>query len=330
MECKIAVLSGNRGMEKLLKVTFWEAAGAKRWFAGLWNFGLPLLVLTVLVLKLESSGEVIQMKFLRWERGYLLMLAVALLPINILIESRKWGRMVEHSGLKTNINPIKTVLAGKSLNMISPFGLGDGFARFSPFYKKHNTEGVALILLDRITKTIPTYVLGLVSAAFLIWSGLSWSISWYHWIIAAGLILMALLAFRVWVRKKSGLLQEKVRLLKFIKPSRILEYTVLSILRYLVFTLQFVLVLLYLNYDVSLGTMILGVSWIFFAKSVLPGLSIFGDLAVRELSAYTFFQTIGAPTEPIIVGTFIIWFVNILIPALAGVFFITDTKKHLS
>ena len=317
-------------MEKILTAEFWTKCAQRKWLLLTWGYALPLVVVIVLSVKFEASlSKLNEVAFTYPMFGYLLW-AVALLPFNLLIESYKWSRMVEDFKPMNIFDSFKVILSGKSLNMISPFGLGDGLTRFLPFAKDQKINGAVLILLDRLTKTIPTYLLGMIATSYLVWHemNIDYRIFGIAFIVLTGMGLMIYL-----LGAKPAIFNRLQRIkfsLQAIEGRDLILYAVLSILRYSVFTLQFYWIFRGLGVSASTEVVILGIFWIFFLKSILPSLSIFGDLAVRELSALTFFSFFGIAVEPIILGTFLIWFINILAPSVIGVFFIGDSKKYIA
>ncbi len=90
-----------------------------------------------------------------------------------------------------------------------------------------------------------------------------------------------------------------------------------SVLRYVIFTIQFTLVMMALT-TVPVFVIVAGVSWIFLAKSVLPGFNFLADLGIREFSAVFFFSALGHDTLPVVMASLLIWLINIAIPSLTG------------
>ena len=96
----------------------------------------------------------------------------------------------------------------------------------------------------------------------------------------------------------------------------ILKTTFLSLLRYLVFLVQMVLIFKAANFSLSIEKIIVGSSLLFAAKSILPVGGFFVGLSIREATALYFFGSLGE--EKVITITFLLWIINIGIPVLMG------------
>jgi hypothetical protein len=102
-----------------------------------------------------------------------------------------------------------------------------------------------------------------------------------------------------------------------------------SLIRYLVFTTQFVCVFLFLGINLEMNIILLGVAWIFFVKTVIPNASLIGDLMKREVSTLMFFQFYMDDVQLVLVANVIVWLVNIVFPALAGILFVSSLKESI-
>ena len=103
----------------------------------------------------------------------------------------------------------------------------------------------------------------------------------------------------------------------------------MSVLRYAVFTIQFFCLFIWLGSQLPTEVLLLGIAWIFLIKTILPGLSILGDLVKRELSAILFFSFFTSDLSIVFIASFVIWLINIALPALVGVGFVKEHKEAL-
>ncbi|MBT8195807.1 MAG: hypothetical protein KJO64_05235, partial [Bacteroidia bacterium] len=99
----------------------------------------------------------------------------------------------------------------------------------------------------------------------------------------------------------------------------------ISVARYFVFTLQFVLLLMLFCPEVGLLTAISRVLALFLVQSIIPGTGI-TELATRGAWVLVLFDGMVDNTVALLTTTYILWAVNLFIPAIIGAFFILTMK----
>lgn len=103
----------------------------------------------------------------------------------------------------------------------------------------------------------------------------------------------------------------------------VIRVLIISMFRYLIFSVQFLLLLLFFEAGNDVALFITGIAFIFLAKSVVP---TFFDFGVREASALYFFGHFYFEDEKIIFASLSLWIINILLPALIGMAMIFKLK----
>lgn len=92
---------------------------------------------------------------------------------------------------------------------------------------------------------------------------------------------------------------------------------VFSYLRYMVFVLQFVLVLTaFSNYPNS-SELLLAIAVVYLLMTVTPSV-FFGKLLVREAAALFVLSTLSISNPVILISGFVLWFINLALPSLVG------------
>ncbi len=296
---------------------------------GFWGYVIPLIVVFVVCMRLLKSSEALDLIYFPLQNWQYLILAILLLPLNVLLESAKWYVMVKKS-LQLNLGKCaKIVLAGKSLNLLSPLGLGDAFVKYMKFHPGNRNQSVGLILLDRMANMLPTLMFGLVSTLFLIKHGVSYLTDVIHvtMVLTLGMVVLGLLLYFLVKRYMRSILEigAALRQLGF---KEILGVMSLAFFRYFVFSAQFYFILIWAGVELDVNILMMGVFWIFFVKTIIPDFTIFGDLMKRELSAITFFSLFLPSMELVFLANFWIWTINIILPALSGIVFVRDLKNQ--
>ncbi|MFY0625741.1 MAG: flippase-like domain-containing protein [Reichenbachiella sp.] len=293
-----------------------------------WGYLVPLIVLIVVLYKIEGSS-VLQVFGQMPDKDILLLFcASALVPLNVYLESCKWFLIIRKSSRVSVVNCVKIVLAGKSLNLISPMGLGDGFVKYINFEKKERSQSLALILVDRISNMIPTLILGIVATVFLISLGVLHLSNLLIWVISLVVTIAIIgILISVFIQKNKKRFLKYVNAILKIDWLDFLSFLLLASSRYLVFSFQFYLIMVWVGLDLSFWVLLLAIFWIFFIKTIIPDLTVFGDLVKREISAITFFSLFLPSMELIILANVCIWIVNIIVPSVIGMFFLREYRK---
>ncbi|MEO9964445.1 MAG: lysylphosphatidylglycerol synthase domain-containing protein [Reichenbachiella sp.] len=293
----------------------------------IWVWIIPIIILAAIGYKVMASPDklnlLIETAVVDWSW---MMLSIVLLPLNILLEAKKWKVIlgaIENSSLWICT---KTILSGKSLNVISPFGIGDAFARIMAVPVRRRKSIIGGVLIDRVSQMLPTLILGLCSGYYLMRNGYDWSVQTI--LIPMGIGAMLMLSTVVLVNSYRGKLMAYLVLLKGLTLNIALYVASISFARFTVFALQFYFVFLSFGSESPAIVLWLGIGWIFFVKTIFPTLSILGDLVKRELSAILFFSFFAADMGIVIVASFTLWIINILVPSALGIFFIGDIKKR--
>jgi len=253
------------------------------------------------------------------------------MPFNWLMEVLKWKVVIKPLKKLSITEAIPGVLSGVSLGFVTPHAVGDYFARIWSINHKDRKKALGPILVARSLQMLPTLVFGSIALASVQYSV---DIEWGKYIseiplglVLGGIIVFLLLCF-VFYRYGNSMkaFKEYLVLLLSIKRNQYVLLGILSLVRYLIFSVQFLILLSVFEIDLSLWQQFMGVAFIFLMKSVLPTFNFFSDLGAREFSAIIYFELFGLATAPIIAASLTLWLINIALPALIGLFFIKDLK----
>lgn len=304
----------------------YQASGHNKSRFHIWFFAvLSLIVFAVIVWKVidrYADGQVQQT--LSNINGYVLTVSVLLIPLNYGLEAMKWKVLT--ASLKSNslFQSLKVVLMGQSLNMILPFAAGDLYVRYQQLESQYRPQSLGAILINRMAQMLPTLVFGLISVVY--WVDHTWSdaslisfVSAYIAITIASIIL-----FR---RIKNTLLDRYLVLLRDARWQMLLKVLMLAFLRYFVFSLQYLIVFKSLGVEWT-WPLCLGIFWVFLIKTIIPALTLFGDLAKRQLSAVVFFPLVTDQIDVVVVVGFVVWLMNIALPSALGLLYLPKLRDQ--
>ena len=115
------------------------------------------------------------------------------------------------------------------------------------------------------------------------------------------------------------------------KPLELLNILLLSIIRYIVFSLQYYIIIYMFGVKIPITEGLIMISLIFLIMSVIPTIALI-EIGIRGSVALYFISFIVP--KPISVGdeigiltsSFAIWIINLVVPAIIGAFFIPNLK----
>lgn len=317
---------------------------------------LAILVLTFyylyvqLIYKHSLSALWDQFSVLVEERNFQLLtiLVVVLIPVNLVLESYKWKLLITKLEKVSLRNATKAVLAGISVSMFMPNRVGDYLGRVFILKKADRIQAALITMLGSMAQFLTTILFGIVASAIFIRKLLLhfnlmnfWT---YSGVIITALLVMAMLvfayvnfsSFSVIIKKISGKIYFKieryVKIFAWYKSDLLIKVLVLSIFRYLVFSFQFFVLLRMFSIKISYIEAMIVISTIYLVMSVIPTIAL-SELGVRgSVSLYVFglyfdqVQLQGSVTGQIVAASSVLWFFNLAIPAILGLFFIFKLK----
>lgn len=241
---------------------------------------------------MESDIRLVSLYFSGWQLTWF-TLVLLLMPFNWFLEIQKWRLSIPDEKL-TIKQSAAAVLGGLALNWVVPFTLGDVSGRMA-MVKNYKQSAIALLIIRAISLGL---TLGYGGCAVLYY--FDYSIA-FIWLFLPTLGSYFFVLFRIY-GKGSGILFVKL--------------LALSIGRYMVFTLQFAIIIWVLIPELSLELIVVGIGWIFLFRSIIP--SLFGNFGVREASALVFFAPYMDDPVAMILPCLMIWLINTIIPSIIG------------
>ena len=276
---------------------------------------LPLLVLLFFYYKPKINFSDIPTTFhLTFWIGILIM------PINWLLEFVKWRVVLKNLELPENKASV-SFASGVISEFLIP-GIPSNFIGRIFFYEKEERLKLsAWIQVTNLAQFLITLTFGLISMLYL---NLSLSTNSIYFISCFAFLIVV---FLVLIKFKIINLPKGIELLAFkksdLKP--IILLLLLSLIRFLIFSLQFGLILhsFSLAFDFQLFTFI-WISYLFVSFS--PSMFL-GNLVIRESVTVSVFQLGNYPVFPVLYAAFFIWLVNNFLPVCLAWCYISFFKK---
>lgn len=258
--------------------------------------------------------------------------ALLLLPLNVLLESLGWHHLVRPVAPATRWRTAAaSLLAGHTLGFVSPAGLGAYAGRAYALPHRRRGMLMALVYTDRLLAMVVGVGMGLIGyGAYVEASPPHPAALWLGVWMLGLVIVLGLSTILLFPRRLYRLLhnlafirrfRHRLRFLRRYRTPAMLGLVGLAAIRYAVYTTQFVLLLYAFLPDLSVISAYLGVSAVFFAKYLIPPVTLM-DLGIREGAAVFFLAAFGVTQAVAFDAAFLLFCINLLGPALLGVPFV--------
>ncbi len=267
---------------------------------------------------------------------------ILLMVFNWGIEALKWKILVKHIEDISFVTAFKGVLAGVSLAINTPNRIGEYFGRIIYLSEGNRLRAISLTLVGSTSQLIITVIFGTIGLFFLRQNlvdttngAIGLSMLWINIIIygATGIaVILLLIYFRLsfitrviekipFVAKYAYFIQ---KLEEFEWPE-LLKVLCLSLLRYGVFIIQYVLLLQVFEVDISLWNSCQLTFVMFLILAVVPTIAL-AELGLRGQVGLLLFGLFSNNSLGIVLTASGIWIINLVVPALAGSLFILGKK----
>jgi len=273
-----------------------------------------------------------------------LFITVLLMPINWWLEAVKWQRLMSpHQSLTIGIS-IKTVVAGIAAGIVTPARIGEYAGRLITSEPDKKTQVISATLLGSIAQNLCNIIGGLGFSYFFLKSVFHVtyddSLSFIA-IITVQIILLVLLFYNLpkvahYIENKIGLKYfskygSKLKSLDLYNNSLLNTVLALSAIRYVVYFLQYICIMKFLGVENTISELGGNIAGIYLIQTGIP-LPAFLSIFARGEIAVIVWSALGIHKVTALAATFGLWFINLIIPAIAGIYVLykTDLNSYLN
>ncbi|MBK9285931.1 MAG: flippase-like domain-containing protein [Sphingobacteriaceae bacterium] len=267
------------------------------------------------------------------QTGLLCLLGCLLLiPINWGIESFKWKLITAQIEKISFKNAQKSVYSGICIGNLAP-GRATEFLAKIIFFKPENRTAVSVLhFVNGMFQLSLTYLIGFIGLAIQL-NALAHDQVWIAY-LSFGIAILVMLVFIISLFKISRIINyavKKISATKNIEPvnfqfnfSLLFQLFSYSLLRYIVFSVQFIL-LLYLFAGNFNSNIIIGIVIYFLITTSIPMIS-FLEGAIRAAVALLVFKNCGISDTAAALASISVWLTNIIIPSIFGYIFLLQQE----
>ena len=269
-------------------------------------------------------------------------IVIALVFVNWGFEAKKWQVLLKTLQPFNFFTAYKSVLSGVTLSLNTPNRIGEYGGRILYVQEGNRIKAISLSIAGSISQLIITLIIGCGGLVYLIFFQgnhaapvMGLSVFWLKTLLflsSCGSVILVLFYFRLsWLIKLVEKIPAASKYVQYISvlddftPKLLLRLLSLSFFRYLVFVIQYILLLQVLDVDILWINGFWIISILFLVLAIVPSFAI-ADLGIRGKFSIELLSFYSANTVGIIGTTFGIWFINLFIPALAGSLLILSIK----
>ncbi len=260
---------------------------------------------------------------------FVLMLA------NWLLECGKWQYLARHLAPLTLWQSVEGVFCGLTWAIFTPNRIGEYGGRLLFLPSRKRVHGFFAMSIGAFAQLVATVVMGSIAIIWFAYQFLNltgWAFRGLTFIAILTSVVFLIFYFNIkWLARFLNaipFLKKHQRFFQVIgtyKFNELMAIMWFSLARYLAFSLQYYLLIHMLIPGIPFHQVFLLVFVILFVRSVIPSLDLI-DVAVRSAVATSIFGYVTDQDVAIIAIFTAIWFINLVIPAILGCFFILKLK----
>jgi hypothetical protein len=260
----------------------------------------------------------------------LLIITFCLMFVNWGLEAIKWKLLIAPLERISFVKSLESVFSGVTVSIFMPNRIGEFVGRIFFLDKVDKIQATLKSFVGSFIQLSITLLIGFI--ALFVFGNEYLQITAFvnlDTVKIACIIFLVCLLTLIYLYKSKRLFSEKIQVYVdtvFNTPKRDITLVFLfSFIRYAVFLLQYYLILRALNIQIDFSICIILIAVTFLITSVVPSFA-FTEIITRGAVATYVFACVTSSTNIVVLASFIIWVINLALPALLGSFFVWKLK----
>ena len=299
------------------------------------RWGIFLLASVFLYTQLSAAKGTQALAALRHLRTdgiapWVLLVMLVCMAVNWSLESHKWRwllRPVERIG---SWRSLVATIAGTSVGLVTPNRTGEFLGRVLFLKPENRVKGSFATALGSIAQFVVTLLMGALALVVLRILDHPFPLpnGWVTWFILTLTLLVSFGTLVLYLHP--SLLRQLLLLVPFLKrlerassvlngyawPELLIVFF-LSLMRYVVFTGQYVMLLVVFGSGLSMMDAILAVPVVYLLSTLVPTVML-TELGIRGTAAVALLAPLGGAEISVLLATTVLWSINVVLPALVG------------
>lgn len=262
-------------------------------------------------------------------------LIFSLMLVNWLIESAKWKFLISKVESISYYKAVESVFCGLTWAIFTPNRIGEYGGRVFFLSPRRRIQGAVAMSVGQIAQMVITNVVGSLAILWFIYNFKpldQWLFIAFSFLVIGFCFFFLVFYFNIrWIEKSLNSIKFLKKYKRFFSvlnryhTKELAKVMLFSIARFAVFTCQYILIIYLLLPEIAFYKSALMVFILFFIQSALPSLDLL-DIGVRSLTGTYFFGFITTHDVAIMAAIALIWFVNLIVPAIIGSYFVFKLK----
>jgi len=261
-----------------------------------------------------------------------------LMFFNWATETIKWQYLLQKIQAQNFIQAMKAVYAGITVSIFTPNRVGEFAGRIFFLKKEFRIQAVCANITGNLSQLLITLVAGIAGTLLLFkvkGSLTMFSFSSQIALVLACILTLIFLYFFFHLSKIKTLLErfsfikkhpDFTSVLTLYSRKDIYVFLGLSLVRYVIFSVQFFLAIKIFGIEMSLLNTGIAISLTWFVMAIIPTVGI-SEIGVRGSVALFFFGLFVQNPVSVISATLLLWIINLALPAIIGSFWVIRIKE---
>jgi Lysylphosphatidylglycerol synthase TM region len=278
------------------------------------------------------------------KEAWKLLAVILLMFVNWGIEARKWQVLLSGLHRISFLQSFKAILSGVAFSLNTPNRIGEYGGRVLFIPAENRIRAISLTIAGSFSQLLVTLSLGAAGLFFLsdefarteIFNALRIWMTVLKTLVIFAVVIGFVIYFRLsWlirgVEKLPGLerLVKHIAVLEGMNVTILLRVLTLSLTRFMVFIIQYVLMLQLMQVEVSWWQGFWSVSVLFLLLATIPTIALL-ELGLRWEYSIVLFSLFSSNIVGMYAAATGIWLINLVMPAMAGSLFLLGIRIYKS
>lgn len=263
-----------------------------------------------------------------------LLAVILLMPVNWILETQKWRVLIQNFEPLPFSKAVFAILSGVTFSIFTPNRIGEYGGRILYVKPENNWKAVLATLVGSYSQLLAILSFGVL--------GFGIFMSFYFELepivlkavlfLCIALILVLLFCFynidlviplakKIPFANRFKRVAKNIRILRNYDRQTLNKALMYAVLRYLIYSFQYYLLLVFFGINVGLLEGMTGIATIYLFQTSIPLPPLMG-LVARGKLALMIWENFSQNEINILAATFILWIINLIFPALVGTIFI--------
>lgn len=302
-----------------------------------WLVALKVLVLVLafgyLFYKIRSDGSSLAPIISQSFKDVSMLLPVSFLGLamcNWLLEILRWKVSVNTTYSLSFLGATKQSLGSLTASLITPNRIGEYGAKALYYLPEKRKKIVLLNFVYGSSQLVATLLFGIPAVVYFIFTyGVSIAVN--RGLIFVFILLVLVILGYVFRKKQLGIkglsLQNMWTHFKRLPKTSLFQILVLSVMRYLIFSTLFYLLLIFFGATSSYVEAAPVIFSMYLLVSIIPSFFVL-DVVIRGGVSLWLFSFLDIPDMTVLATVFIMWILNVVLPAILGGYYVFTFKPQ--